>query len=330
MDATLINQMNDDLTERAWQAGHWDASTAAEDTSNLGTSITEICNNAFHQIPLETRVNTDTRNASILVRNNVKVLDGDGPVLLYAHGFGCNQHMWDRVTPAFSSTHKQVLFDYVGSGQSDISAFDPAKYANLSGYAQDVLDICDALELTNGVILIGHSVSCSIGLLASIARPGLFAKLVLVGPNPCFVNHAPEYVGGFEKEDLEGLLALMDENYIGWANYLAPVVSAQGESGAVTVELSDSFCSTDPLVAKVFARTTFFSDNRADLPKVKVPSLILQHRTDTLAPINVGEYMHAHLSGSTLKVLEVQGHCSHMSEPTLVIDAMREFLTQPT
>ena len=272
----------------------------------------------------------DTQNARILVRNNVKVLEGDGPVLLYAHGFGCNQTMWDRVTPAFSASHKQVLFDYVGSGRSNIAAFDPDKYASLSGYAQDVLDVCDALDLKSGVIFVGHSVSCSVGLLASIARPGLFSKLVLLGPNPCFVNHAPEYVGGFEKEDLEGLLALMDQNYIGWANYLAPVISAQGETGAVTAELSDSFCSTDPQVAKVFARTTFFSDNRADLSKVTVPSLILQHRTDTLAPVSVGEYVHSHLSGSILKVLEVQGHCAHMSEPTLVVDAMREFLASPT
>lgn len=266
---------------------------------------------------------------NVLARNNVKVLAGDGPVVLYAHGFGCNQDMWDRVTPAFEATHRQVLFDYVGSGQSDITAFDANKYASLSGYAQDVLDICDALDLTQGVTFVGHSVSCSIGMLASIARPGLFNKLVLLGPNPCFVNHPPAYIGGFEKEDLEGLLALMDQNYLGWANYLAPVVSAKGEDGAVTKELSDSFCSTDPVAAKVFARATFFSDNRADLPKVSVPCLILQHRTDTLAPLNVGEYVHAHLAGSTLKVLEVHGHCAHMSEPWLVVDAMREFIDMP-
>jgi sigma-B regulation protein RsbQ len=276
-----------------------------------------------------TQMNKNSLNLNIFVRNNVKVLEGDGPVLLYAHGFGCNQDMWDRVTPAFKSSHKQVLFDYVGSGRSDISAFDSDKYASLNGYAQDVLDICDALDLRNGVIFVGHSVSCSVGVLASIKRPELFAKMVLIGPNPCFINHAPEYIGGFEKQDLEGLLALMDQNYIGWANYLAPVVSAQGESAAVTAELSDSFCSTDPQVAKVFARATFFSDNRADLPKVTVPCLILQHRTDSLAPVSVGEFVHARLTGSTLKVLEVCGHCSHMSEPALVIDAMREFLALP-
>lgn len=262
----------------------------------------------------------------ILARNNVNIIDGDGPVLLYAHGFGCNQNMWDRVTPAFKSTHKQVLFDYVGSGKSDISAFDAVKYSELSGYAQDVLDICDALDLRSGVTFVGHSVSCSVGLLASIARPELFDKLVLLGPNPCFVNHPPEYIGGFEKEDLEGLLDLMDQNYIGWANYLAPVVSAKGASGAVTKELSDSFCSTDPTVARVFAKATFFSDNRSDIAKVKVPCLILQHRTDTLAPISVGEYIHSQLAESRLKILDVQGHCAHMAEPLLLVKAMHDFL----
>lgn len=264
----------------------------------------------------------------ILERNNVKVSGEDGPVMLYAHGFGCNQAMWDRVTPAFHSTHKQVLFDYVGSGQSDISAFDADKYATLQGYVQDLLDVCDALNLTSGVTFVGHSVSCSIGILASIARPELFRQLVLLGPNPCFVNDPPHYTGGFEKQDLEGLLSLMDQNYIGWAHYLAPVVTASGETGVVTAELSDSFCSTDPTAARVFARATFFSDNRADLARVSVPCLILQHRTDALAPVSVGEYVHAHLTGSTLKVLEVQGHCAHMAEPLLVVEAMKEYFQE--
>lgn len=274
-------------------------------------------------------MNTPPQPQSVLARNNVNVLADSGPVMLYAHGFGCNQNMWDRVTPAFLATHKQVLFDYVGCGKSDPSAFNADKYASLNGYVQDVLDVCDALGLHSGVTFVGHSVSCGVGVLAAIQRPDLFSNMVLLGPNPCFINHPPEYVGGFEKEDLEGLLALMDQNYIGWANYLAPVVSAQGASGAVTMELSDSFCTTDPVIAKVFARTTFFADNRSDLPQVRVPSLILQHRHDTLAPVSVGEYVHAHLAGSTLKVLEVQGHCAHMSEPDLVVDAMRAYL-QPT
>jgi sigma-B regulation protein RsbQ len=263
---------------------------------------------------------------NVLQRNNVHVLGQEGPVLLYAHGFGCSQAMWSRITPAFADTHRQVLFDYVGSGQSERAAFDATRYASLHGYAQDVIEICDALGLHEGVTWVGHSVSASIGMLASIARPGLFDRLVLLGPSPCFINHPPDYTGGFEQEDLEGLLALMDQNYMGWANYLAPVVAGASGTGAVAGELSDSFCSTDPVVARVFAQATFFADNRADLPKVTCPSLILQHATDALAPLSVGEYLHQHLRGSTLKVLGVSGHCAHLSNPALVIEAMRDYL----
>ena len=264
-----------------------------------------------------------------LERNNARVLGDRGPVLLYAHGFGCNQDMWNLVTPAFTSTHRQVLFDYVGSGKSDRAAFDSKRYADLRGYARDVIEVCDALGLEKGVTFVGHSVSCSIGILASIERPGLFDRLVLLGPSPCFLNFPPDYLGGFERDDLEGLLTLMDQNYMGWAQYLAPVVAGAAGAGAATSTLVDSFCSTDPTVAKVFARATFFADNRSDLPKVSRPCLILQHRKDNLAPLGVGEYLHAHLQGSTLHVLDVEGHCAHLSNPTLVIDAMRGYLAQP-
>ena len=263
---------------------------------------------------------------NILVRNNVHVLEGAGPTLLYAHGFGCSQNMWDRITPAFAGEYKQVLFDYVGSGQSDIRQFDAQRYSSLQGYAQDLIDVCEALNLSSDVVFIGHSVSCSIGVLAAIAKPALFSKLVLLGPNPCFVNDGSGYVGGFQREDLEGLLALMDQNYIGWANYLAPVVSSQDESGVVTRELSQSFCSTDPVAARIFAQATFFSDNRADLHKVSQPCLVLQHRDDALAPMAVGEFVQSQLPRSTLKVLEVPGHCAHMSHPSLVIESIRHFI----
>lgn len=263
---------------------------------------------------------------NVLERNNVKVVGERGPVLLYAHGFGCSQEMWSHVTPAFASTHRQVLFDYVGSGRSDRTAFDPRRYADLKGFAQDVIEVCDALGLKDGVTFVGHSVSCSIGMLASIERPHLFDRLVLLGPSPCFLNDPPAYLGGFEREDLEGLLNLMDQNYMGWAQYLGPVVAGTAGEGAVASTLTDSFCSTDPAVARVFARATFFADNRSDLPMVSCPTLLLQHRNDNLAPLGVGEYLHAHLRGSTLRVLDVAGHCAHLSNPALVIDAMREYL----
>jgi len=262
---------------------------------------------------------------TIARRNNTRMLGSQGPVLLYAHGFGCNQTMWNRVTPAFEHTHRQLLFDYVGSGQSELAAFDAQRYASLNGYVQDLLEVCDEHGLSSGVTFVGHSVSCSVGLLASIARPELFERLVLVGPSPCVLNHPPDYTGGFEREDLDGLLALMDQNYIGWAQYLAPVVAGADGAGQAAGELSDSFCSTEPTVARVFARTTFFADNRADLQNVTRPSLILQHQHDALAPLSVGEYLHAHLGGSTLQVLPVAGHCGHMSHPQLVVEAIRRY-----
>lgn len=267
---------------------------------------------------------------NILKRNNVHVHGDTGPVILYAHGFGCSQNMWSRVTPAFESSHRQVLFDYVGSGQSEFGAFDVKRYSALSGYAQDVLDVCDALQLTQDVIFVGHSVSATIGLLASIARPELFSRLILIGPTPCFLNNPPDYMGGFENQDLEDLLSLMDQNYIGWANYLAPVVAGGSDGASVSGELSDSFCSTDPLAAKVFARATFFADNRKDLPKVNCPTLIIQHSKDSLVPLAIGDYLHEHLNNSTLKVIDVVGHCAHMSHPELVVKAMRDYLSTPS
>lgn len=268
------------------------------------------------------------RASDVLQRNHVQVLGQTGPVLLYAHGFGCNQHMWDRITPAFAASHRQVLFDYVGSGRSDPAAFSVQRYSQLGGYAQDLLEVCDALGLRSGVTLVAHSVSCSIGMLAAITRPDLFESVVMVGPSPCFLNHPPDYHGGFERQDLLDLLALMDQNYMGWASYLAPVVAGAGADGSVTHELSDSFCSTDPVRARTFAEATFFADNRQEVGQVPVPCLVLQHRRDTLAPCAVGEYMHRHLPRSTLKVLEVAGHCGHMSHPALVVEAMQTWLAR--
>jgi sigma-B regulation protein RsbQ len=263
---------------------------------------------------------------NVLSRNNVHIQSQDGPVLLYAHGFGCNQDMWRYITPAFQEAYRQILFDYVGSGKSDVSAFTEARYGTLHGYAQDIIEICDALGLTQGVTLVAHSVSCSISILAAIQRPELFERLILLGPSPCFLNDPPDYQGGFDRQDLEGLLELMDQNYIGWAHYLAPVATGETEGGTIMVTLSESFCSTAPYVMRIFARATFFADNRADLPRMACPSLILQHQNDALVPLSVGEYVHTHLPQSTLKVLPVTGHFAHMSNPDLVIAAIREYL----
>jgi sigma-B regulation protein RsbQ len=260
-------------------------------------------------------------------RNNVCTSDHGSNTLIYGHGFGCNQNMWDAITPAFESSCKQVLFDYVGCGKSDPSAFNAQRYSTLNGYAQDLLEVCDAQGITQDAIFIGHSVSCSISMLAAIARPGLFKKMIWVGPNPCFVNQPPDYKGGFEQQDLEELLDLMERNFMGWVNFLTPVIAGDSAAASSTVtRLNESFCSIDPMIARVFAETTFFADNRADVPQVKVPCLILQHRKDTLAPLSVGEYLHQHLPHSTLEIMDVVGHCAHMSQPELVVSSIRAFI----
>jgi sigma-B regulation protein RsbQ len=262
---------------------------------------------------------------NILQRNNVQTVgDPTAPVLLYGHGFGCDQTMWNQITPAFQHSHFQLLFDYVGSGQSDISAYDAGRYATLQGYAQDIIEICAALGLTKNVVFVGHSVSCSIGILAAIARPGLFSNMILLGPSPCFFNDPPHYFGGFEPSDLHELLDLMQQNYLGWANYLAPVIA--GDGGTISGRLSESFCSTHPLVMKQFAKATFFADNREDFAKVATPCLVLQHKQDALASVAVGEFVHRQLKNSELVVLDVAGHVAHMSHPQLVIDAMSPYL----
>jgi len=261
----------------------------------------------------------------VLRRNNVKVSGRGVRPMVFAHGLGCDQNMWRFVAPAFEDDYRVVLFDYVGSGKSDLRAYDPGKYSTLEGYAQDVLDVCHALRLAD-VVFVGHSVSGVVGMLASIREPKLFSRLVLVGPSPCYVNDPPGYRGGFERADIEGLLDLMEKNYIGWASFLAPVVTKNPERPELAREIEESFCSTDPRVARRFAEATFLSDNRGDLPKVRVPSLIMQCSEDAVAPAEVGDYLGRNLPGSTLRVLEATGHCPHMSHPEETTRVIKEYL----
>lgn len=246
--------------------------------------------------------------------------------MLFAHGFGCDQNMWRFVTPAFEDNYQIILFDYVGSGKSDLQAYSPERYAELNGYVQDILDICQALNLKD-VIFVGHSVSSITGILASIQVTKIFERLILIGPSPCYINDPPNYFGGFDRKDIEDLLDIMERNYIGWANFLAPVIMKNEDRPELTQELETSFCSTDPVIANQFAKATFYGDNRKDLVKVTVPSLILQCAEDAIAPIEVGEYMNRHLTQSTLKLMKATGHCPHMSHPQEVIDLTQEYLS---
>jgi sigma-B regulation protein RsbQ len=267
-------------------------------------------------------------DASILWRNNVKTFGRGTQPMLFAHGFGCDQNMWRFVTPAFEDDYRIVLFDYVGSGKSDLRAYDPDRYSTLEGYAQDVLDVCHTLDL-HDVILVGHSVSSMIGVLAANREPERFARLVLVGPSPRYINDPPAYVGGFERADIEGLLETMEKNYIGWANFLAPAIMKNPDRPELADELEASFCSTDPVIARRFAEATFFADNRADLAGVRVPSLIMQCSEDMIAPLDVGEYLSQAIPGSALKILKATGHCPHMSHSEETIEVIREYLRSP-
>lgn len=264
-------------------------------------------------------------NQDILLRNNVNITGKGTRAIIFAPGFGCDQNMWRLVAPSFEEKNRIILFDYVGSGKSDYNAYNPSKYSDLQGYAQDLIEICVELNLKE-LTFVGHSVGSIIGMLASIQKPDLFERLIMIGPSPRYLNDHPDYIGGFEKEDLEGLIDMMEMNYIGWANYLSQIIMKNPNRPELSKELEESFCSTDPTVALQFAIATFFSDNREDLKKVAVPSLILQCSEDAIAPIEVGNYMHRHLPESTLRLMDATGHCPHMSHPEETIRLITEYL----
>ena len=260
----------------------------------------------------------------VQTRNNVSV-SGEGPAtLVFAHGFGCDQSMWRFMAPAFEGRFRTVRFDLTGSGNSDLSAYDPKKYASLDGYANDLIEIVE--EFARGpVIFVGHSVSAMIGMLADINAPGHFAAHVMVAPSPCYVNDG-DYVGGFTRADVDSLLETLESNYLGWSSTMAPVIMGSAGQPELGAELTNSFCRTDPEIAKQFARVTFLSDCRAELPKLQTPALILQCTDDLIAPAVVGEYMQRTMPHASLSMIENTGHCPHMSAPAPSSLAVEEFL----
>jgi sigma-B regulation protein RsbQ len=258
-------------------------------------------------------------------RNNVKVLGSGEQTIMFAHGYGCDQSMWRHVYPAFLDDYKVVLFDYVGSGESDATAFSTSRYSTLHGYGLDVLDIMEELNLRD-VHFVGHSVSAMIGALASIDSPDRFKTLTMIGPSPCYINSG-DYQGGMQRADVESLLDTLESNHVAWAATMAPAIMGNPETPELAGELEASFCRMDPFLANHFARVTFLSDNRADLPKVKTRTLILQCQRDVIAGTSVGEYVHEWLPNSQLVMMDATGHCPHMSAPLEVIKEVRTFLT---
>jgi sigma-B regulation protein RsbQ len=257
-------------------------------------------------------------------RNNVKVIGDGSTAMIFAHGFGCDQNMWRHVAPAFANDHRVVAFDHVGAGGSDLSAYDPAKYASLHGYADDLVEIGHELDLQDA-IFVGHSVSSMIGVLASLKAPGMFKDLILVGPSPRYIDDG-DYVGGFGAAQIEELLEFLDHNHLGWSVAMAPPIMGNADRPELGEELTESFCRADPAIAKAFARVTFNSDNRVDLGRVTARTLILQCSEDIIAPLAVGEYVHAAIPDSQFVLLKATGHCPNLSAPDEVIAAIRAFV----
>ncbi|WP_132251517.1 alpha/beta fold hydrolase [Methylobacterium segetis] len=261
---------------------------------------------------------------SVIQQHNVK-LAGTGPIaMVFAHGFGCDQNMWRFVAPAFEDAFRTVLFDHVGAGGSDLSAYDPEKYASLDGYADDVVELCRALDVQGGVF-VGHSVSAMIGVLASKKAPELFNILVMICPSPRYINDG-DYEGGFSEAQIAELLDFLDSNHMGWSQAMAPIIMGNPDQPELSDELTNSFCRTDPDIAKRFARTTFLSDNRADLVEVKARCLVIQCSEDIIAPLSVGDYVHGNLPNSELVLIEATGHCPNLSAPEATIAAIKAFL----
>ena len=262
----------------------------------------------------------------IIKRNNVIELGNPhGRPLLLAHGFGCDQNMWRFLVPLLLDTYRLFLFDYVGAGKSTIESFSVDRYSTLEGYAEDMIEVIEALKLSN-MAIVGHSVSGTIAQLVALKKPELVGELIMVCPSPCFINDLPEYEGGFEREDLEELIDLLETNYIGWANYLAPIAMGLPIDNDMTAELATSFCSSDPVITSTFARATFFGDYRYLLPKIDNKVLILQSAKDSLAQMGVGQYMHLRLKHSKMDVIDSEGHCLHMTDPATINKSIRQFL----
>lgn len=261
----------------------------------------------------------------VVGRNNVVVRGPEAAQpMVFAHGFGCDQSMWRFVAPQFEDRYRTVTYDHVGFGGSDLAAHDPVRHDSLQGYADDLVEICDALELER-IVFVGHSVAAMIGVRAAITRPDLFDRLVLVGPSPCYIDD-DDYVGGFGRSDIDGLLEALDQNYLGWSSAMAPTIMGNADRPELGEELTNSFCRTDPTIASRFARVTFLSDSRADLPKVATPCLVLQCSDDAIAPTVVGEYTHRHLADSELVHLRATGHCPNLSAPDETAAAIKAYL----
>ncbi|KEO74808.1 alpha/beta fold hydrolase [Anditalea andensis] len=261
---------------------------------------------------------------NLIARNNINRIGSGSQTIMFAHGYGCDQHMWRYITPAFEEAYDIILFDHVGSGNSDENEYRFEKYNTLKGYADDIIELCENLELTE-VIFVGHSVSSMIGALAAAKRPELFKQLIMIGPSPCYIND-DNYYGGFSKEDIDELIDTLESNYLGWSSLITPVIMGNPDKPEFTEELNNSFCRMNPEIAKHFAKVTFLGDNRQDLSKITTPVLIIQCHPDVIAPIKVGQFVYGSVQNGSYKLLEVSGHCPHLTAPDQTIQALKSYI----
>jgi sigma-B regulation protein RsbQ len=261
---------------------------------------------------------------SLLKKNNVSIHGFGSKIMIFSHGYGCSKSMWRLIAPSFFDTHKVVLLDLVGSGDSDTAVYDFNKYSTLEAYADDIIELCDSQKWSS-VVFVGHSVSSMIGVLFAKKRPDLISELIMIGPSPCYINKE-SYEGGFAESDIHDLLDSMDSNYLGWSSFITPVIMNNPDRPELSEELKNSFCRTEPAIAKHFGRVTFLSDNREDLKLVHAKSLIIQSEVDSIAPIVVGTYISENMSNAQFSLIDTVGHCPHLSHPEKTIEAMKSFL----
>ncbi|GHJ57953.1 hydrolase [Nocardioides sp. OK12] len=262
---------------------------------------------------------------SALTRHHVSVTGRhDAPPLVLVHGFGCDQHMWRYVAPAFEDSHRVVLMDLIGAGGGDLSGYDSERYSELEGYAADITAVVRELDL-HGAVLVGHSVSAMLVAMTQLEEPERVAGLVMVAPSPRYIDE-PGYTGGFGEEDVDELLDSLAGNYLGWSSAMAPAIMGNSERPELGEELTESFCRMDPAVARRFATATFRSDSRDLLPRIGVPTLVLQCTDDVIAPVAVGEYVAEQVPDGRLVMLEATGHCPNLSAPEATTRAIASFL----
>jgi sigma-B regulation protein RsbQ len=261
---------------------------------------------------------------NLVAKNNITIQGTGSKSMFLVHGYGCDQNMWKFITPQFKEDYRIILIDLVGSGKSDENAYDYDKYSSLEGYADDIIEICDALNLKD-ICFVGHSVGAIIGLLAAVKRPALFEKLIMIGPSPRYINDAV-YFGGFSQNDIDDLMETLDSNYLGWSSAMATVIMGNPDRPELAAELEESFCQNNPEIAKHFAKVTFQGDNRSDLNKLTTDTLIIQSMEDAIASVKVGRYVHENIANSKFVILETTGHCPHLSDPNQTIEAMKKYL----